>query len=211
MNEGFYTFAGSLQISGATGPTGPMGSGSTGPTGPTGPTGGTGGTGPTGPTGGTGPAGGALAYIKLSDQKSSGTAGGTFSSGAWQRRDLNTIEVDTGSNVVSLSGNQFVLVTGTYRFLIRCPGGGVDRHMARLWNATAGSEIQPGSSAYAPNGNTSYSDSIISGRFSVAAGQTLEIDHRCQTSDATNGFGVASGFSFTVTHETYTVAEFWKE
>lgn len=51
MNEGFYTFAGSLQIAGATGPTGPAGSGATGPTGPTGPAGATGATGPTGPTG----------------------------------------------------------------------------------------------------------------------------------------------------------------
>src|SRR5690606_21247003 len=51
-----------------------------------------------------------VAYLK--DVKPSGTAGGTFTSGSWQTRDLNTIEGD--SSFVSLASNQFTLQPGTY-------------------------------------------------------------------------------------------------
>ena len=57
-------------------------------------------------------------YIKLSDVKSAGTAGGTFTSGSWQTRTLNTEDSDTGGNC-SLSSNQFTLDAGTYEINAR--------------------------------------------------------------------------------------------
>ena len=47
-----------------------------------------------------------VGYVK--DVKSSGTAGGTFTTGAWQTRDLNTEEGDF-SKFGTLSSNQFTL------------------------------------------------------------------------------------------------------
>ena len=59
-------------------------------------------------------------YILIRDEKASGTTGGTFTSGAWQTRDLNTEVVDTG-NHASVATNQITLAAGTYRFRIVAP------------------------------------------------------------------------------------------
>jgi hypothetical protein len=59
----------------------------------------------------------ATCYIK--DEKSSGTASGTFTSGAWQTRTLNTVSGDTA--MVSLSSNQFTLGVGTYQIIAKAP------------------------------------------------------------------------------------------
>ena len=51
-----------------------------------------------------------IAYLK--DVKAANTAGGTFTSGAFQTRTLNTVEGD--ASIVSLAANQFTLQAGTY-------------------------------------------------------------------------------------------------
>jgi len=68
-------------------------------------------------------------YILINDTKSSGTHGGTFSSGAWRTRDLNTIVSDTGGHA-SLSSNQITLEAGTYECFISCPAFDVENHKA---------------------------------------------------------------------------------
>ena len=145
-------------------------------------------------------------YIKLSDVQSSGTVGGAFTSGAWRTRIINTEDSDTGSNC-SISSNQITLDAGTYECSITAPGYSVDAHKARLQNITDTATTLLGSSAYANSGNAVQVDSIIVGRFTIAAQKTFEVQHRCVTSNGTNGLGVASGFGVS---EIYTVAEFWK-
>jgi len=54
-----------------------------------------------------------LPYVRLSDTKSSGTAGTTYNSGDWRTITLNTEEQDA-EGVCSLSGNQFTLTAGKY-------------------------------------------------------------------------------------------------
>ena len=74
-------------------------------------------------------------YIKLSDTKTAGTDGGTFTSGAWYTRTLNTEDVDTG-NHCSLTSNQFTLDAGTYRIKARSAAYDVNAHIAKLYNIT---------------------------------------------------------------------------
>ena len=80
------------------------------------------------------PAGAILAI--LADQKASGTAGGTFTSGAWQTRDLNT-EVYDRLGILSIASNQFTISTaGTYEISWHTPAYGTAGHQSLLYNIT---------------------------------------------------------------------------
>lgn len=145
-------------------------------------------------------------YVLVQDQKTQNTAGGTFTSGAWQTRVLNT-EVNDADGICSLSSNQITLSAGTYRCFIRCPASFVDRHQARLQNVTDATTILLGTSENLQASTVSNnSASVIVGEFTIAASKALEVQHRCQTTNATNGFGVPANFGT----EVFTLAEFWK-
>ncbi|MBK9751738.1 MAG: hypothetical protein IPO91_33915 [Chloroflexi bacterium] len=152
--------------------------------------------------------GGALALIVLRDEKTQNTGGGTFTSGAWRTRDLNTEAVDTG-NHCTLGSNQFTLAAGTYRIYASVPAAYCRRHQARLQNITDTTTTIVGTSEYttAADADATATRSIIEGRFTIASSKTFEIQHRCQTTFASNGFGVASNF----TTEVYTTVRLEKE
>lgn len=143
---------------------------------------------------------GTEALIIVRDEKASGTAGGGFTSGAWQVRDLNTEVVDTGSNC-SLATNQMTLAAGTYRIRAQVPAYAVGVHQAKLYNATDASDIILGSNDFASVGSTGAGYSLIEGRFTLGASKALEIRHRCTSTKATDGYGLASSWGT----EVYTV------
>lgn len=179
-------------------------SGSTGPTGATGPQGSTGAPGPISVVSST-------PYICFQDQKSSGTAGGTFTSGAWQTRTLNTV-ISNDGNLASLLANQITLPAGTYRCNISCPAWAVGRHQARLQNITAGNTLLLGTSEWTNTGGSgAETRSVIAGRFSLSTATVIQVQHQGVTTEATNGFGVEAGSGFTVAMEVYAIAEFWLE
>lgn len=151
-------------------------------------------------------------YILIRDEKSTGTDGGTFTSGAWQTRTLTTEVVDTG-NLASLAANQITLQPGTYRVAWSTPGNDVRLHKSRLRNITAGTTTVVGTSEDAGNsgGSAPAERSTCSsgrGRFSITAATVFELQHQCNTTKATNGFGVATGMSEI---EVYATIEFWRE
>lgn len=190
---------------GPTGPTGP--SGVTGPTGPTGPTGAsfTGATGATGPTGPSGAGGGSSDYILIREEQAQGVNGGTFNAGAWQTRILNTKVSDVG-NHATLSGNQITLGAGTYIIRAQAPARVVGRHQTRLYNVTDTALVLTGNSGH--QGSTdSVGYSFVIGRFTIGASKALEIQHQCESTDATFGFGVSNAFGG---GEVYTIVELWK-
>jgi hypothetical protein len=114
-------------------------------------------------------------YINIQDQQAQNTNGGTFTSGAWQTRVLNTEASDTGG-YASLSSNQITLAAGTYECFIICPAHHVNRHQARLYNITDAAVVLTGTSEYeGANQTASTNKSIISGRFTLAASKVLEV------------------------------------
>jgi len=144
-------------------------------------------------------------YVKVSDVKAQNTAGGTFTSGAWQVRDINTEDSDTG-NHCSIASNQITLATGTYECNILVPAFRCNGHQAKLIVA-GGADILLGMSSLADSGADGSSNvSVITGKFVLASPTALEIVHRCTTTAATSGFGPAANFA----SEVYTVAHFWK-
>jgi hypothetical protein len=140
--------------------------------------------------------------IVLTDSKGSGTAGGTFTSGAWRTRDLQTEQHD-GPGACTLPGsNQFTLLAGTYEADIRAPAFYVNSHQAILYNVTDAGTTLNGTSEYSGVG-TAYSvtPSVIRGVFTIAASKTFEVRHQCTSTNTTFGFGQPAGF----TTEVYTV------
>ncbi len=144
-------------------------------------------------------------YILIRDEKASSTDGGTFTSGAYRTRTLNTTVVDTDSNVVSLASDQIELTAGTYRFRARAPAKFVTQHKIKLRNVTDAADILIGSVSFS---QSTGSDSFVTGRFTIAAGKDLEVQHRCTTTGMTTGFGQSAEFGDI---EVYAEIEFWKE
>lgn len=144
-------------------------------------------------------------YICIQDQKAQGTSGGTFTSGAWRTRDLNTEVSDVGG-FASVSSNQITLAAGTYIFDISAPAYKCNRHQAKLYNVSDASDVAFGSSEYTGSADNTGNRSVIRGKFTIAASKILEVRHQCQTTSNTYGLGVEANFGT----EIYTIAEFWK-
>lgn len=141
-------------------------------------------------------------FLHLQDQKTSGTAGGTFTSGAWQTRTLNTEVIDTIGS--TLSSNQFTLPAGTYYLEAVCPTLNTNSSQARLQNVSDSVTTLLGQNSV--TGTTAGGVAIVNGQFTIATTKTFEIQHRCSTTRATDGFGYASGWGV----EVYAEVRVWK-
>ena len=136
------------------------------------------------------------------DQKANNTHAGTFTSGAWRTRDLNT-EISDPDGIVSLSSNQFTLQAGTYVISWSAPAFNVDRHSTRLYNVTDSSVEQSGVSASNVSGGSMTTHNFGIDRVTIASAKAFRIEHRAQTTMGTYGLGLSMGSNFSVTHEIY--------
>jgi len=146
-------------------------------------------------------------YVLVQHEVASGTDGGTFTSGAWQTRPLNT-EVADVSGICTLAANQVTLSAGTYVFRGEAPASSCSFHKLRLHNATDNTTIQYGRSMFCTLGGVGYNTAIVVGRFTIAASKALELQHRCNTTVATTGMGAAGSLGG---NEVYATLEFWRE
>lgn len=143
------------------------------------------------------PSGGTTVQVAyLSEVQAYNVNGGTFTQDAWQTRVLNT-EVDT-SSIVTLASNQFTLVAGTYDIEAFVPAYRVGRNTAKLRNITDSTDALIGGAAYArPDIDTNNSNSIISGQVIIAGTKVFEIEHYCDTTGTTTGFGINTNIAGT--------------
>lgn len=132
--------------------------------------------------------------LHVRDEKASGTQGGSFTTGAWRTRDLNTIKTNeiTGA---SLSSNQITLPTGTYYIEASAPAYNVSRHQTALYNITDSSFEVIGTSEFTQDSKNVVTRSFVKGRFTISAQKTLELQHQNSSTHNTYGFGVSSTFS----------------
>jgi len=144
--------------------------------------------------------------LHVRDAKAANTDGGTFTSGAWQTRALNTTNTNeiTGASVAS---NRITVPPGTYYVKTRAPAYAVDSHQSRLRNTTLGTTILVGSNAVSSNASNGQCDTVIEGRFTVDRITVLELQHRATTTQATNGFGAKNNFGEL---EIYSEVWLWK-
>ena len=156
-------------------------------------------------------------YAIISDTKASNVNGGTFTSGAWRTRDLQTENADP-DNIVSISSNQFTLQAGSYLIKFQSTGYHVNRHITKLRDITNSATKGYGILVYS---NTSNSTSGIShgmARVTISGATVYEIQHACQTTKSTNGMGlntyIDTSGSYTDNTEpnsVYTIVEIYKE
>lgn len=140
----------------------------------------------------------------MEDQKATATEGGTFTSGAWRTRDLNT-EVLDPSSLVSIAANAFTpTVAGWVEW--SAPASNVGQHKTRLYNVTDAAVAGVGSSEQSAGSADTQTRSF--GGAPVVAGKAYRVEHQCSNTVATNGLGRASGLATTV--EVYTRVQFWR-
>ena len=131
-------------------------------------------------------------YIK--DVKASGTNGGTCTAGTWaQTRDLNVLEGKCDD--ITLSANEFTLSAGTWKLEGHAPAFGVNTHRAKIYDTDNLIDVVLGSTAEATAGSpNSGSSSYIDGEINILTDTTFDLRHRCDITQAGNGFGPGAGF-----------------
>jgi len=144
-----------------------------------------------------------VAYIK--DIKSSGTHAGTFTSGSFFTRDINSISGD--SSFASVASNQFTLAPGIYDIKAHAPALAVDTHKAILRNVTDSTDDIIGTAMYASSGDFGFSVSAVEGRISLTSAKVFEIQHRCTTTRAPNGLGTASSYGLDEVYTTIKITQ----
>ena len=136
----------------------------------------------------------AISVARITDSKASGTSGGTFTSGAWRTRDLNTIEDDPDS-IVTLASNQFTLGAGTYLIQWSAPAIKAGSHKTQLWDVTGSTDLAKGTSEYTASADSIQTHSFGFDIVTLTASNTFEIQHRCFSSTTSNGLGVVGNFA----------------
>lgn len=151
---------------------------------------------------------GFVTYAIICDQKAHDANGGTFTSGAFRTRDLNT-EIADPDSIVTISSNQFTLGAGNYLIEASAPVYRVARHITRLQNITDSSTVTWGTAEYADSSNNVANRSFLDARVSLTGNTVFELQHRADSTLATQGFGVSSSFSGT--NSIYAVVKIYKE
>jgi len=132
-------------------------------------------------------AGNGLPSFVLEDQKSSGSAGGSSSTG-WATRDLNT-EVYDPDGLVSISSNRFTVTKSGWveweSVFYRS-----DRVRLRLYDVTSGAVTALSLSLFFSAGDNA--GGSVSGGGAVVAGHTYELQARVQLAVSGIGLGVQS-------------------
>ena len=116
------------------------------------------------------------------------TNSGTFTSGAWQTRTLNTTVVNNITSC-SLASNAVSLPAGTYYMRATAPAFQVNEHQVKILNSTDSADVALGRSSY--NYSTTeaagYSEAV--GVVTITGTKSFTVQHRCAATKATNGLG----------------------
>lgn len=134
----------------------------------------------------------ANAVAILEELQSSGSDGGAFNSGAWRTRSLNYEHYDP-QEIVTLAGSQFTPVAGHYLVFMFGVAYYVHSHITRIYNATTGEAATGvGSAGWADTDIDINNLSIGFDRLVANGSDAFELQHLCQATKGSNGFGRAS-------------------
>lgn len=144
----------------------------------------------------------------LTDEKASGTDGGTLTLGAWRTRDLQTLRKPSGTGTeITLNnagaGPGIVATAGTYFFQFFSPSFRAGDVQLRLRNATdattalVGQTFRSGDAA----SNTAKMG-LVDGIVTIASTKTFEVQQQGDLTQTANGMGMAAGIG---ANEVYTM------
>ena len=130
----------------------------------------------------------------FNETQSSGTNGGTFTSGSYVKRTLNTTVVNQITSC-TLTSSVISLPAGTYLVYATAPAIEVNNHQTRLRNTTDSTDIQFGSTEFAgATVNIAQTRSEIQTVFTLTATKNIELQHQCQNTRSTYGLGESAAF-----------------
>lgn len=152
--------------------------------------------------GSSSPAALTVAVLHVRDEKTVSTNGGTFTSGAWQTRTLNT-EVTNDIDGASLASNQITLPAGTYEVIASAPGFAVNGHQARLRDVTNSATLLLGTSEHSNAANYAQTRSFIDGEVTLNAETVVELQHYCVSTFSSTGMGVSADIGTEVYAEVF--------
>ena len=155
------------------------------------------------------PPGSFTSYAIICDKKAYNENGGTFTSGAYRTRALQT-EITDVDNIVSIANDQFTLPNaGNYLIKWSCPARQVSRHHTQLYNITDSQTVEFGTTEVNSNASSIETRSFGSARVSITGSTVFEIQHRGQYTKTTSGFGINTDISGA--DSIYTIVEIFKE
>ena len=141
----------------------------------------------------------------LKDVKANTANGGTFTSGSWSERDLNTIEggitgysvpvsftdgdMDNNGSTPDGTQQRFTLPAGTYLLEGTAQANQVNTHQLRLYNVSDSSKEFAGGKGYADGSTEINNLAALLGIFTIASAKVFEIQQACQTTVSDIGFG----------------------
>jgi hypothetical protein len=140
------------------------------------------------------PAGAARTYAIFQDAKAVNTAGGTFTSGAWRTRDLQTTQINNITSC-SLASNQITLPAGTYYVWATIRSRQVQRNYSRLYNTTNSATLIAGSLSYSGDISIQVEEpiNVITGVFTITGTKVIELQHFCSATKNGDGYGSSDG------------------
>lgn len=143
---------------------------------------------------------GAFSAATIYHEESDGVAGGTFENVQWRTRPLNTISDVYG--IVSLSSNQFTPESGVYLVIANAIAYGVGAHQIRLRNVTNSINVRLGTSQFSPV-DGQQNESRIMHVFGCDGSEVFELQHKCENTRNSDGFGLPSGNGIATSGEIY--------
>jgi hypothetical protein len=146
-------------------------------------------------------------YALYQEHKAKGVDGGSFLKGDWRKRSFTREQADP-SSIGSLSSGAVSLDAGTYIAAGRAAAFKVERHITRLYNATAAESLLSGTPAYSDTDYNVQSWSTVRGSFTLTATSSIELQHICEEDKADSGLGCAANLGDAI--EIYAELEIWK-
>jgi len=111
-----------------------------------------------------------------------------LTAGAWRTRNLNT-EVYDPDGIVSIGSNQFTLQAGTYTLEWEVVGYLIGTHLTKIYNITDSADITNCWGLQQTNYGSTSSSSSGMHVLTIDAEKILELQHRCDTTNASHGGG----------------------
>lgn len=133
-------------------------------------------------------------FMHVQDKKAVGVNGGTFTSGAWRTRELNTVVLNAIQGA-ALASNLVTLPAGSYYAEASAPALQAGWHAIDLYNVTNTARLILCSQAY--DGNANYyaqTRSFLSGSFVLGSQSNIQLRHWGTTTVTNSGFGGATAF-----------------
>jgi len=140
-------------------------------------------------TGGFGKFSSYALLAKVHDSGTSTTYFGTYTTGDWRTRDLDT-EITDEDDIVSISSNQFTLQAGNYFIRFGCAMYHCGNHAIRLRNITDSTDAGVGE----PNYSYTYSSMLMTTgtcRVSIDGAKVFEVQGYPSITKTSNGMGFA--------------------